>query len=44
MGGAALGGIIAGIFYNFHEKLFIHEEDLRHTASSINPEHERKSH
>lgn len=45
-GGAALGGILAGVFYNFHEKLFIrhdeHQHQLHHTTDSINPEHERK--
>lgn len=27
MGGAALGGILAGVFYNYHSTLFHEEED-----------------
>ena len=44
IGGAALGGIFAGVFYNFHEKLFHCEEDEHHrvTDSSINPEYMKK--
>ena len=46
VGGAALGGLIAGIYYNFHEKLFIkeeHHDHLRHHHgdASINPEYSK---
>ena len=35
--GAALGGILAGVFYNFHERLFKHEvEDLRASINDPN--------
>lgn len=34
--GASLGGILAGIFYHMHEKLFIHDDDCSSEASYTN--------
>lgn len=46
IGGAAVGGILAGVFYNFHELLFhdpdADEEDQDGTLTSVNPEKQVK--
>ena len=48
LAGAALGGVMAGIFYNIHEKLFIKEihHELQHHLGdnhTINADHDPKA-
>jgi len=37
MGGAALGGILAGVFYNWHSTLFHeeHDDENEHNNASV---------
>jgi len=36
VGGAALGGILAGVFYNMHEKLFKRDECDNTQTNDVN--------